>query len=108
MGKKVGADVLMGVVVEVVVVDFCHFLALLFGGYHGCETGDGGCGWCSSVGWSCGLGVKEMVYGLRLGVGVGGVRNGGEAVVTSGGNVNVADGGGARWRYSCRFPDGFC
>ena len=52
--------------------------------------------------------MKEMVYGLRLGVGVGGVRNGGEAVVTSGGNVSVADGGGARWRYSCRFPDGIC
>ena len=34
--------------------------------------------------------MKEMVYGLRLGVRVGGVGTGGEGVVTSGGNVSVA------------------
>ena len=51
-----------------------------------------------------------VVCGVRMGMGVGGVGNRGEVVVSSGGNVSVADGGadggGARWRDCCRFPDG--
>ena len=52
------------------------------------------------------VGVMEMVCGLRMGVAVGGVGTRGEGVVSSGGNVSVADGGGARWKDCCRFPDG--
>ena len=51
-----------------------------------------------------------VVCGVRMGMGVGGVGNREEVVVSSGGNVSVADGGadggGARWRDCCRFPDG--
>ena len=42
---------------------------------------------------------------MRIGVGVGSVRNREEGVVSSGGNFIVADGGGAWWRDCCRFPD---
>ena len=48
----------------------------------------------------------KVVCGVRMGVGVGSVTNRGEGVVSSGGNVSVVDGGGARWRDCCRFPDG--
>ena len=41
-----------------------------------------------------------------MGVGVGGVRNREEGVVSSGGNFIVADGGGAWWRDCCRFSNG--
>ena len=41
---------------------------------------------------------------MKLGVRVGGVRNREEGVVSSGGNVIVADGGGAMWRDWCTFP----
>ena len=51
-----------------------------------------------------------VVCGVRMGMGVGGVGNREEVVVSSGGNVSVADGGadggGARSRDCCRFPDG--
>ena len=52
------------------------------------------------------VGVVEVVCGVRMCVGVGGVGNKGEGVVSSGGNVSVADGGGARLRDCCRFPNG--
>ena len=74
---------------------FCLFQTWLFGGYDGCESGDRGCGWCGSVG-------VEVVCGVRMGVAVGCV----EGVVSIGGSVSVADGGGARWKDCCRFPNG--
>ena len=53
--------------------------------------------------------MVEVVCVMRMGVGIGGVGNRGEGVVSSGGNGNVtnggADGGGARWRDCCRFPN---
>ena len=57
--------------------------AWLFGGYDGREIGDRDCG---------GVGVVEMVCGVRMGVGVG-VKNRIESVVSSGRNVTVAHGG---------------
>ena len=71
----------------------------MFGGYGGCESGDRNCGWCS------GVAVVEVVCDVRMGVGVGGVGNRGEGVVSTGGNVSVVDGGGARWSDCCRFPN---
>ena len=62
----------------------------LFGEYDGCESGDRGCGWCG------GVGVLEVVCGVSMGVGVDCVGSRGEAVVSSGGNVSAAGGGGAR------------
>ena len=50
--------------------------------------------------------MGEVICGVRMGVGVCSVGNRGEGVVSSGGNVSVTDGGGARWRDCCRFPDG--
>ena len=54
--------------------------------------------------------MVEVVCSMRMDVGIGGVGNRGRGVVSSGGNVKVtdggADGGGARWRDCCRFPDG--
>ena len=113
LDKMVGADVLLDVVavkivvvetVDVVQVWFCVFLAWLFVGYDGCESGDRGCGWCG------GVGVVEVFCSVRMGVGVGSVGNRGGGVVSGGGNANVADGGadsgGARLRDCCRFPDG--
>ena len=50
--------------------------------------------------------MVELVGDVRMGVGVDGVGNRGEGVVSSGGNVSVADGRGARSRDCCRFPDG--
>ena len=55
-----------------------------------CESGDKGCGSCGDVG------VVEVVCGVRMGVAVGGVKATGKGVVSSGGSVSVADGGGAR------------
>ena len=40
--------------------------------------------------------MLDVVCGVRIGVGVGGVENRGEGVVSGGGDVSVADGGGAR------------
>ena len=48
--------------------------------------------------------MVEVVCGVRMGVGVGRVGNGGEGLVSSEGNVSMADGGRARWRDCCRFP----
>ena len=59
--------------------------AWLFGRYDRREIGDRDCG---------GVGVVEVVCGVRVGVGVGGVKNRVESVVSSGRNVSVADGGG--------------
>ena len=54
--------------------------------------------------------MVEVVCSTRMGVGIGGAGNRGGGVVSSGGNVNVtdggADGGVARWRDCCRFLDG--
>ena len=52
------------------------------------------------------VGAVEVVCGLKMVVGVDGVGNRGEGVVSSRGNVSVADGGGAKWRDCCRFPNG--
>ena len=71
---------------------------MVFGEYDGCESGDGVCG------WGVGVGVLEVVSGVRMGVGVGSVGNRGEGVVKSRGSASVA-GGRARWRDCCRFPD---
>ena len=71
----------------------------MFGEYDGCESGDRACGWCD------GVGVVEVVCGVRMGVGVGSVGKRGEGVVSSGGSVSVADGGRARLRDCCRFPN---
>ena len=46
--------------------------------------------------------MVEVVCGVRMGVGVGRVGNGGEGLVSSEGNVSMADGGRARWRDCCR------
>ena len=81
----------------------------MFERYDGCQSGDRGCGWCGGVGWSSGAGVVEVVFSMRMGVEIGGVRNRGGGAVSSGGNVSVtdggADGGGARWKDCCRFPN---
>ena len=59
LGKMVGADMLMDMVVEVVVVEavdvvradfFCLFQAWLFGECDGCVGGDRTFGWCGGVG----------------------------------------------------------
>ena len=54
--------------------------------------------------------MVEVVCSMRMGMGIGGVGNRGGDVASSGGNVKVtdggSDGGGARWRDCCRFPDG--
>ena len=63
----------------------------MFGGYHGCESGDRVCGWCG------GVGVVEVLCSVRMGVGVGIVGNRGWGVVSGGESASVAD-GGARWR----------
>ena len=109
LDKMVGVDVLLDVVVvEVVVVEtvdvvqvwfFIFFWCVCLGGYDGCESGDRGCG------WSVGVGVVEVFCSVRIGVGVGSVRNRGGTVVSGGGNASVAD-GGAKWRDCCRFPNG--
>ena len=62
LGKMVGTDMLMDVMVEVVMVEavdvvragfFCLSQAWLFGGYNRCERSDRGCGWCGGGGLSC-------------------------------------------------------
>ena len=89
---------------------FLSFSAWLFGGYDGCESGDGTCDWCGGLGWCGGVGVVEVFYSVAMGVGVGGVGNRGRSVESGGGDASVADGGadggGARWRDCCRFSDG--
>ena len=83
---------------------FFLFPMWLFCGYDGCESGDRGCVWCSVVG------VVEVLCSLRRDVGVGGVGNRGVGVVSGGGKASVADGGAdggrARWRDCCSFPNG--
>ena len=84
---------------------FLSFSARLFGGYDGCESGDGTCDWCGGLGWYGGVGVVEVFYSVTMGVGDRGrsVKSGGrDASVADGG----ADGGGARWRDCCRISDG--
>ena len=82
----------------------------MFGVYDSFESGDQGFDWHSGVGWCGGAGVVEVVYNVRMGVGIGDVGNRIGVVVSSRENVSVtdsgADGGGARWRDCCRFPDG--
>ena len=82
------------------------FPAWLFWGYDGCESVDGGCDGCGGVGWCGSAGVVEVFCSWRMGVGVGSVGNRGESVVSRGGDASVADGGGAKRRDCCRFPDG--
>ena len=53
----------------------------MFWGYYGRGSGDSGCG---------GVGVVNVVFGMRMGVEVGGVENRVESMVSSGGNVSVA------------------
>ena len=77
-GMVIWADVLLGVMV--VVGCFIFFPAWLFGGYDGCERGDGTCGWCSDLGWCDGVGVVEVFYSVAMGAGVGGVGNRGRSV----------------------------
>ena len=77
----------------------------MFGGYDRCESGDQGFDWHSGVGWCVGAGVVEVVYNVRMGVGIGDVGNRIGVVVSIGGNISVTD-GGARWRDCCRFPNG--
>ena len=54
--------------------------------------------------------MVEVFSSVGMGVGVGGVGNRGGSLVSGGGDASVADsgadGGGARWRDCCRFPDG--
>ena len=66
---------------------FYLFPAWLFGGYDGCESGDGTCDWCG------GVGVVEVLCSVTMGVEVGGVRNRGRSVESGGGDASVADGG---------------
>ena len=79
---------------------FYLFSVWLFGGYDGCESGDGTCDWCG------GVGVVEVFYSLAMGVGVGGLQNRGRSVESGGGDASVTDGGGAKWRDCCRFSNG--
>ena len=53
----------------------------MFGGYDGRESGDRGCG---------GVGVVDVIFGMRMGLEVGGVENRVESMVSSRGNVSVA------------------
>ena len=50
--------------------------------------------------------MVEVVCGVRMGMGLGSVGKRGEGVDCSGGSVSVADGGRARLRDCCRFPNG--
>ena len=79
---------------------FCFLQECLFGEYDGCESGDGGCGWC------CSVGVVGVICGVGMGVENGCVGARGKGVVSSGGSVSVADGRGNEWRDCCRFPKG--
>ena len=117
LSKMVDVDMLMDVVVELVVVEamdlvqagfFCLFPVWLFGGYGGCETGDTSCGWYGDVSCCGGLGVVGGGLWFKIGCRGWQLGNGEDHVVTSGGNVSVADGGGARWRDCGRFPYGIC
>ena len=58
------------------------------------------------VGVVVSVGVVELFCSVRIGLGVGGVGNRRGSVVSGGGDASVDDGGGARWRNCCRFPDG--
>ena len=104
LGKMVGTDVVMKVVVEVVeveAVDVVHAGFFVFF-RRGCLENMMGV----RVTVEVGVGVVKVLCGLRMGVGVGGVGNRGEGMMSSGGNVSVADGGGARWKDCCKVPDG--
>ena len=110
-GRMVGTDMMMKVVVEVVVVEAVDVVqaSILVFSRRDCLGNMMDlkmvrvCGWCGGVG---GVGVLEVVCGVIMGVVVGGVGTRGEGVVSSGGNVSVADGRGARWKDCCRFPNG--
>ena len=79
------------------------------GGVASSDGGDGGSG-VDGSGGNSGVGAVEVLCSVRMGVGVGGVGNRGGGELIGGGNASVADGGadggGARWRDCCRFPDG--
>ena len=47
---------------------FYLFPAWLFGGFDGCESGDGTCDWCGGLGWCGGVGVVEVFYSVTMGV----------------------------------------
>ena len=49
--------------------------------------------------------MVEVFYSVTMGVGVGGMGNRGISVEGGGGDVSVADGGGARWEDCCKFSD---
>ena len=103
LGKMVGADVLMDVVVEVVVVETVDVVQVWFFVFfwHGCLGDMVGVRVVIEVV----VGVVDVVCSVRMGVGVGRVGNRGGGVVSGGGNVSATDGGGAKWRDCCRFPD---
>ena len=69
-------------------VFFYLFLAWLFGGYDGCDSGNG-----TWIGVVVLVGVVEVFYSVTMGVGVGGVGNRGRSVESGGGDASVADGG---------------
>ena len=71
---------------------FYLFPEWLFGGYDGCESGDGTCGWCGGLGWCDGVGVVEVFYSVAIGLGVGGVGNRGMSVESGEGEASVAAG----------------
>ena len=51
------------------------------------------------------VGVVGVVCGVRIGVAVDCVGTRAEGVVSNGGSVCVADGGGTGWKDCCRFSD---
>ena len=77
-------------------VFFYLFLAWLFGGYDGCDSGNG-----TWIGVVVLVGVVEVFYSVTMGVG-----SRGRSMASGGGDASVADGGGAKYRYCCRFSDG--
>ena len=85
---------------------FYLFPVWLFGGCDGCGSDDGTGDWCGGLGWCGGAGVVEVFYSVTMGVGVGGVGSRGRSMASGGGDASVADGGGAKYRYCCKFSDG--
>ena len=112
-GMVIWADVLLGVmvVVEVVVVETADTWFFIFF-RRGClgDMMDVRVVMELVIGVVVLVGVVEVFYSVTMGVGVGGVGNGGRSVESGGGDASVADGGaddgGARWRDCCRFFDG--
>ena len=90
----VGMDIVEGV--DVVRAGFFVFFRFGCLGNMMGESCDRDCGSCA------GVGMMEAVHGVRMGVGVDGVGTRGEGVVSSGGNVCMADGGGGSWKDCSR------